>query len=152
MYIVYKNTVNVKFFKIIKLFIYFEICVTSYKSCKKEQLFFFVDRVIWKSCKKACKKRVGCTYLCDLHNPLIGFRPALKLLHRSFCFARVDPSWSHHAKSGPHQPGRSNAYAFIPATDDHRPPHQTLVSEEDAKPAESLYINTLACERKDRRK
>ena len=51
--------------------------------------------------------------LCGRNNPIIGFRPAWKLLSRRLCFARVSSSRSHRAKSGPLQPGSSNAYAVI---------------------------------------
>ena len=40
-------------------------------------------------------------YLCGHNNPIIGFRPALKLSSRRLSFARASSSWSHQAKSGP---------------------------------------------------
>ena len=75
-------------------------------------------------------------YLCGNNNPIIVFRPALILLFRRLYFARAASSWSYQAKSGPLQPGLSNAYAFVPAADDRQTPHQTLVSEERLNPYE----------------
>ena len=46
------------------------------------------------------------------------------------CFTRTSSSWSHQAKSGPLQPGLSNAYAVVPSDGDRPPPHLTLFSEE----------------------
>ena len=76
------------------------------------------------------------TYICGHYTPIIGFRPALKLLSRRLCYARASSSLSHQAKSGPLQTGLSNAYAVILAADDRRPPHQTLVAEERLHPSE----------------
>ena len=53
------------------------------------------------------------TYLCGHNNPIMGFRPALKLL-----FSRL------------------LQYAIVPYADDLQPPHQTLVSEEPLHPFE----------------
>ena len=76
------------------------------------------------------------TYLCGHKNPLIRFRPVLKLPYRRLCFARVSFSWSQHSKSGPFQLGLSNMYAVVPPNDGHQPPHQTPVSEERHHPFE----------------
>ena len=77
------------------------------------------------------------TYLCGHKNPIIGFRPALKLLSRRLCLARASSSWSHRAKSGPLQPGLSNAYAVVLSVlEGRRPPHQTLLLEERVHPSE----------------
>ena len=68
------------------------------------------------------------TYLCGQNKTIIGFRTALKLLSRCLCFARACYSSSHRAKSGPLQPGLTNAYAVVPPAADRQAPHQTLFS------------------------
>ena len=91
------------------------------------------------------------TYLCGHNNPIIGFRPTLKLFCRRLCFARASSSWSHRAKSGAIQPGLSNSCAssLPPMTADHPIKHSSrrsvfIHSNDMAEPTEPLDTNTLS--------
>ena len=62
---------------------------------------YFIEVVHYIKLKFYCSNtRLIClknllTYLCGHKNPIIGFRPVLKLLSRRLCFARASSSWSH---------------------------------------------------------
>ena len=77
------------------------------------------------------------------NNPIIGFRPALKLLSRSLCFARASSSWSHQAKSTRKQS------SLPPITVNHRIKRSSRrtsssIRNDMAERAEPLDINTLS--------
>ena len=73
-----------------------------------------------------CAGLLHLIYLCGHNNPIIGFRPALKLPSRRLCFARASSTWSHHSKSRPLQLGLYNGYAVVPPADGHQPPQKAL--------------------------